>query len=181
MPVPTSPNQHRAVFLDRDGVINQPVVRNGKPFPPASSEELQILPGVSNALKSLSAAGYALIVVTNQPDVARGISSLESVHDIHASLKATLALDEFFVCFHDDDDKCRCRKPQPGLLLQAAREFNIDLSSSYMVGDRWRDIEAGHQAGCTTFFVDYGYDEPRPNAPFYTVSSLLEASTIILG
>lgn len=171
----------RAVFLDRDGVINRAIVRDGKPFPPSSMAELDILPGVEDALKKLHAAGYLLIVVTNQPDVARGITNKEGVEQINNFLNAKLPIDEFRTCYHDSDDGCSCRKPLPGALLDAAREHEIDLSKSFMVGDRWRDIEAGTSAGCKTFFINYSYLEQRPETPDFIVSSLYEAQTIILG
>jgi len=169
-----------AVFLDRDGVINRSVVREGKPYPPASVQELEILPGVKQALEALKKAGFLLVVVTNQPDVARGTTLKDSVDRIHNHLKSELPLDAILTCFHDDADKCDCRKPKPGLMFQAAKEMSIDLSASFMVGDRWRDIEAGQKAGCQNFFVDYGYDEKQPQSYDFRVSSLLEASQIIL-
>ncbi|RQH08351.1 D-glycero-alpha-D-manno-heptose-1,7-bisphosphate 7-phosphatase [Paraburkholderia dinghuensis] len=170
----------RAIFLDRDGVINRSVVRDGKPYPPSSVAEVVILPGVAEALAALHDAGYLLIVVTNQPDVARGTTSKAAVEAINHHLNAHLTLDEFRTCYHDSTDGCDCRKPQPGSLLSAASQYSIDLSRSYMVGDRWRDIEAGTRAGCKTIFIDYGYDEKRPEAPDFIVTSLLEASKIIL-
>ncbi|MBI5567057.1 MAG: HAD family hydrolase [Chloroflexi bacterium] len=170
----------RAVFLDRDGVINRAVVRDGKPYPPSHPAELEILPGVSSALTRLRAAGFWLIVVTNQPDVARGTQTQAEVENLHAVLQAQLPLDEFRVCYHDDADRCDCRKPKPGLLLAAAREHDLDLSASFMIGDRWRDVEAGQRAGCTTLFVDYGYAERAPVEPFIKVTSLLAAADWIL-
>lgn len=171
----------RAVFLDRDGVINRAIVRDGKPYPPSGMAELDILPGVEDALIKLHAAGYLLIVVTNQPDVARGKTSKEAVEQINSFLDAQLPIDEFRTCYHDSSDGCSCRKPLPGALLDAARKHQIDLSKSFMVGDRWRDIEAGISAGCKTFFINYSYSEQRPEAPDFIVSSLHEAQTIILG
>ncbi|MBU3556848.1 HAD family hydrolase [Polynucleobacter sp. Ross1-W9] len=171
----------RAVFLDRDGVINRAIVRNGKPFPPSGMDELEILPGVEDSLEKLHAAGYLLIVVTNQPDVARGITSQEAVEQINSFLEARLPIDEFRTCYHDSADGCTCRKPLPGSLLDAAKEHEIDLSRSFMVGDRWRDIEAGSSAGCKTFFINYKYNEQQPEMPDFIVSSLLEAKKIILG
>jgi len=170
----------RAVFLDRDGVINRAIVRQGKPYPPASLDELEILPGVPDALARLSAAGFRPIVVTNQPDVARGKQTREAVETIHAALSSQLPLDEFRVCYHDDGDQCHCRKPQPGLLLEAARDTGVDLSASFMVGDRWRDVEAGRRAGCMTIFIDYGYAEPQGKADV-RVHSLAEAADWILA
>jgi len=169
-----------AVFLDRDGVINRAFVRDGMPFPPESLLDLEILPGVSDALIALKARGYLVIVVTNQPDVARGTTSQHVIDGIHGRLKDELAIDAILTCFHDDADDCSCRKPRPGLLLQAARRFGIDLPASFMVGDRWRDVQAGKHAGCRTFFVDRGYGEPPPTSYDFRVASLIEASRIIL-
>lgn len=171
----------RAVFLDRDGVINRAIVRDGKPHPPSCLLELEILPGVYEALKKLHAANYFLVVVTNQPDVARGVARREDVELINTILSSQLPIDDFKTCFHDSSDKCSCRKPLPGALLEAAQEYGIDLSKSFMVGDRWRDIEAGVAAGCKTIFINYRYAEKKPDAPDFIVSSLLEAKKIILG
>lgn len=171
----------RAVFLDRDGVINRAWVREGKPYPPANLAEMEVLPGVAEALIALREAGFLLIVVTNQPDVARGATSREVVEEINKSLASRLAIDEFRTCFHDSSDGCECRKPQPGALLAAAKIHDIDLGKSYMVGDRWRDTEAGHRAGCKTIFIDHGYVEKQPESVDYRVRSLMEASQIILG
>jgi len=121
-----------------------------------------------------------LIVVTNQPDVARGTQTREGVEVLHAALSAELPLDEFRVCYHDDPDGCDCRKPAPGLLLAAAQDYNLDLSASFMVGDRWRDIEAGRRAGCQTVFIDYGYAEAQPIHPDAQVQSTFEAVAWIL-
>jgi D-glycero-D-manno-heptose 1,7-bisphosphate phosphatase len=170
-----------AVFLDRDGVINRTFIRDGTPHPPASLRDLEILPHVPEALSALKAGGYSLVVVTNQPDVARGTSSRDLVDAIHERLKSTLDLDAIFTCFHDDADACDCRKPKPGLLYRAANDLGIDLPSSFMVGDRWRDVEAGKRAGCRTFFVDCGHGERPPGSCDFRVGSLVEASRIILA
>lgn len=171
----------KAVFLDRDGVVNKAVVKDRKPYPPANLTELEILPGVALALNNLYKRGYKLIVVTNQPDVARGTVRLETVKEINAFLQSRLPIDDFFCCFHDNSDGCECRKPKPGAILSAAQKYDIDLTQSFMVGDRWRDIEAGISAGCKTIFLDYGYDEKQPMYLDYRVQSLYEASQIILG
>ncbi len=170
----------RAVFLDRDGVINQSVVRNGKPFPPDSLAEMEILPGVADALLRLRSAGFLNVVVTNQPDVATGKQRREVVEAMHAHLLATLALDDVRVCYHVDADVCDCRKPKPGMILAAAREHGIDLGQSSLVGDRWRDIEAGQRAGCANYLINYGYDEKRPEKPYVAVKSLVAAVDRIL-
>lgn len=171
----------RAVFLDRDGVINRAAVRNGKPYPPASVEELEILPGVEKAARDLHDAGFLIIVVTNQPDIATGVQSLEVVEKMHRKLRETLPIDDIKVCYHSNADACTCRKPKPGMLLEAARERDIDLSRSFLVGDRWGDIGAGQAAGCFTFFIDYGYRERTAENPDAVVHSLAEASRIILS
>jgi len=170
----------RAVFLDRDGVINRAVVREGKPYPPANLAEMEILPGVADALVALHNAGFILIVVTNQPDVARGTTPRAVVEKINNHLASCLPIDEFRTCYHDSGDGCDCRKPLPGAIIAAANQHGIDLSMSYMVGDRWRDIEAGQRSGCKTVFVDYGYDEKQPVSFNYLVGSLKEAAEIIL-
>jgi len=170
----------RAVFLDRDGVINRAIVRDGRPYPPASLAEVEILPGVSDALRVLHAKGFMLIVVTNQPDVARGTTQKDTIEKINASLAAELKIDEFRVCYHDNEDRCDCRKPKTGALIAASKKHGVDLGGSYMVGDRWRDIQAGQAAGCKTIFIDYGYQEKQPKSPDYRCSSLTEATAFII-
>lgn len=166
--------------MDRDGVINRAIVRDGKPYPPHNIDEVEILPGVYEALQKLRNAHYRLIVVTNQPDVARGTQTRETVEALHKKLKSQLKLDEFRVCYHDDADCCDCRKPKPGLLIEAAKANGIDLGASYMIGDRWRDIEAGQRAGCKTIFIDWGYGEIRPKNYSVSVNSLIDAVEWIL-
>ena len=170
----------RAVFLDRDGVINRAIVREGRPYPPKGLQELEILPGTLEALNRLHEAGFRLIVVTNQPDVARGKQARKTVEEIHTELNAQLPLDDIRVCYHDDSDHCVCRKPEPGMLLGASKDANLDLPTSFVVGDRWRDIEAGYRAGCITVFIDYNYAEKEPRQPHKKVSSLSEAADWIL-
>jgi transaldolase len=172
------PLSRPAVFLDRDGVINRALLRNGKPFAPTSFEELEILPGVPEALQRLKAAGLPIIVVTNQPDVARGTQRLEVVQAINARLAAALPIDEIRTCYHDDADNCECRKPKPGLITHAPY---YDLPRSVLVGDRWRDIDAGTRAGIgMTVLVDYQYDEALRSEPDVRVPSLAEAVPEIL-
>jgi len=167
--------RRRAVFLDRDGVLNAAIVREGRPYGPASLGEMTVLPGVEEACARLKRAGYLLIVATNQPDIARGTTTRGDVDAINEALKSQLGLDEICVCPHDDADKCDCRKPKPGLLLDAAQRWNIDLAHSFMVGDRWRDVEAARAAGCRAVFLDYGYSEPRPEGADIVTSSLAAA------
>src|SRR5688572_25437688 len=148
-----------AVFLDRDGIINRAIVRDGKPFPPDRPEEFELLPGSIVSLPQLVEHGYVLIGITNQPDVSRGTQSREMVESFNTLIQSELPVREIFVCYHDNADHCDCRKPKPGLILQAARKYNLDLSRSWMVGDRWKDIAAGQALGLKTIFVDYHYTE----------------------
>jgi D-glycero-D-manno-heptose 1,7-bisphosphate phosphatase len=170
----------RAVFLDRDGVINKAFVIEGVPSPPKNLSDVEVIVGVKEAIKLLNKNRFEIVVVTNQPDVARGVVTRESVELINSYLGHELGIEHFYTCFHDDLEACVCRKPMPGLLQNAARELNLDLKDSFMVGDRWRDISAGQAAGCKCFFVEYNYREKSPNLPFMKVSSLLEATQIIL-
>jgi D-glycero-D-manno-heptose 1,7-bisphosphate phosphatase len=172
----------KAVFLDRDGVLNRAILRKGKPHPPDTVEELEILPDVPEALAALKAGGFMLLVVTNQPDVARGTQQRSTVEAIHSTLAAALPIDDFFVCYHDDRDGCDCRKPKPGLMIQAADKYGIDLGASYLIGDRWRDIDAGRAAGCRAIWIDRGYSERGPSEPpAARVNSCLEAARWILN
>lgn len=152
-------NGFPGVFLDRDGILNRAILRDGKPYPPSGLDELEILPGTLSSLTRLSELGFLLIGVTNQPDIARGTQSREIVETMNAAILARLPVQEIFVCYHDEPDNCNCRKPLPGLILQASEKYNVDLSRSWMVGDRWKDIAAGQAAGLRTIFVDYHYSE----------------------
>jgi len=169
-----------AVFLDRDGVINVNEVRGGKPYAPTRLEDFQFLPGVEEATRRLKDAGFLLVVVTNQPDVANGITRQDTLDAMHALLRKKLPVDDIRICYHTDADGCDCRKPKPGMLLAAAADHGIDLARSYMVGDRWRDVAAGKTAGCATILVEYDYDEPEPDSPDAVVASLSEAADWIL-
>jgi D-glycero-D-manno-heptose 1,7-bisphosphate phosphatase len=171
----------KAVFLDRDGVLNKFFLRDGVPHPPACLEELAIYPDVAEALRRLKEAGYLLIVVTNQPDIARGTQTREAVDQINAALGAALPIDEFLVCAHDDADHCACRKPKPGMVLEAASRHEVDLGRSFLVGDRWRDIDCGASAGTQTVFIERGYRERAPeHAPDFVADSLGGATEWIL-
>jgi D-glycero-D-manno-heptose 1,7-bisphosphate phosphatase len=172
----------RAVFLDRDGVLTRALVRDGKAYAPTTPAEMEIEADAPVALARLKAAGFLLVVITNQPDVARGITRREDVETMHAALRAALPLDAFFVCYHDNADGCECRKPRPGMLLEAAAAHDIDLAQSFMIGDRWRDVDAGVAAGCRTIWIDRGYDEQAPaRPPDARVDSLRAAADWIVG
>lgn len=169
----------KAVFLDRDGVINRSEVRGGKPYAPTRVEDFELLPGAAEAMQALRADGWLVIVATNQPDISTGKQSQATLDAMHQPLYDAGLVDGIKVCPHVDADHCACRKPRPGLLLDAAREWGIDLAASIMVGDRWRDIEAGQAAGCRTIFVDHGYTEKQPEHPDAVVASLAEAQKLI--
>ncbi len=173
--------KRRAVFLDRDGVLNRAIVRDGRPFSPGSLEEVELLEGAADACDTLHRAGFLLIVVTNQPDVARGTQSREVVEAINDALRGWLPIDDIRVCYHDDGEACSCRKPAPGLLLDAAGAWKIAIDKSFLVGDRWRDIEAGRRAGCRTILIDYGYKEPHLCQPDFRTRSLVEAADLIMS
>jgi D-glycero-D-manno-heptose 1,7-bisphosphate phosphatase len=166
----------RAVFLDRDGVLNRAVVRDGKPYPPPSLAEMEIVDGAAESLARLKDLGFLLLVVTNQPDVARGTQTLAAIQEMHDAMRRTLPLDDFLVCPHDDRDSCDCRKPAPGLMFEAQKRYGVDLARSFLVGDRWRDVDAGRAAGCRTVFLDQHYRERGPTQPpDAQVSTLVEA------
>jgi len=177
-----NPTRARAVFLDRDGVINRALERDSKPYPPRRLAEFEILPEVTAACKKLKRAGYLLVVATNQPDVGRGTLTKEMVETIHAEMCRRLPIDRVEVCYHPGQGQsdCDCRKPRPGMLLRAARALNIDLKQSWMVGDRWRDMDCGHAAGCRTIFIDRGYAEELRQKPDFSAGNLAEAADIIL-
>jgi len=156
-----------AVFLDRDGVLNRALLRDGVSSPPRDLSEFELLPGVSEATRRLSRAGFALVVVTNQPDVARGTQTRARVEQMNDILRAQLPILDVLTCYHDDDAECPCRKPRPGMLHEAARRWRLDLPRSFMVGDRYSDVLAGQAAGCRTVLIDQPYsrrDRCNPDA-----------------
>lgn len=169
----------RAVLLDRDGVVNRAINREGKPHSPRKVEDLAILEGVKEAVSLLHENGFVTAVVTNQPDISRGNLNFELLSEFHRLISVETGIQNFYVCHHDDNEGCECRKPSIGLIRKAARDLDLDMSKSFMVGDRWKDIEAGQRAGCRCFFIDNNYSERRPTPPFYTVTSLLEAAKVI--
>jgi D-glycero-D-manno-heptose 1,7-bisphosphate phosphatase len=175
------PAASRAVFLDRDGVLVRALGGEGPPRSARTLAELELLPDVEDACTVLRQAGFTLVVVTNQPEIARGTLDAETVARQNDVLRAALPLDEIVVCPHDDEDGCDCRKPKPGMLLDAAARLGLDLASSFMVGDRWRDVEAGRRAGCRVVFVDRAHDEQQGPEPDAVVQSLGDASRWILA
>ena len=181
--MPENSKPVRIVFLDRDGVINRAIERDGKPYPSRTLADFEILPDVPEACAKLKAAGFLLVVATNQPDVGRGTLELSAVEKIHAWMMTQLPLDRVEVCYHPGNglSNCDCRKPKPGMLVRAAKDLHADLTKCWMVGDRWRDVDAGYAAGCTTIFINRGYVEELKHQPDFIAKNLLEAAGIILS
>jgi D-glycero-D-manno-heptose 1,7-bisphosphate phosphatase len=173
-----------AVFLDRDGTLNIQVVREGKPYPPANLDDFLLYPDAADDCARLKEAGFLLVVATNQPDVGRGTQAKSVVEAMHARLLELIpALDRIEVSYDAGrGEPSTRRKPAPGMLLEAASILGIDLARSWMVGDRWGDIDAGHNAGCRTVLIDHGYAERSPERPpHFTVKNLSQAVGIILA
>jgi D-glycero-D-manno-heptose 1,7-bisphosphate phosphatase len=169
----------RAVFLDRDGVIIETKVEFGRPIAIRKKNEIKMLGDATKGIKLLLNSGFELVIITNQPDVAKGITPIEHVNQIHKEISRLTGLKHFYICSHADSDSCECRKPKPGLLISASENLNLDLDNSFLIGDRWRDIASGQKAGCRCYFIDYGYNEAQPNPPFTRVHTLFEAATLI--
>ena len=174
----------RAVFLDRDGVLNRPVVRNRKPHPPSNPNDFQLYDDVIDGCARLKAASFLLVVITNQPDVGRGIQSRAAVEAMHLKLQSALpSLDRIEICYHGGErygQLCDCRKPRPGLILRAAADLNINPKQSWVIGDRWRDIDCACAAGCRAIFIDRGYKENLRQTPDFTVTNFREAVSVVL-
>lgn len=168
-----------AVFLDRDGVISCAIVRDGRPFSPSTPDELKLLPDAAEACQLLKESGFLLVVVTNQPEVGRGTIDRKNVEKMNQQISESLPIDRIEVCY-DCDDSSEFRKPNPGMLRRAAQALDIDLEQSFMVGDRWRDVDCGHAASCRTIFIDHGYAEPLRKPPHHRAKNLLEAARLIV-
>lgn len=172
--------RNRGVFLDRDGVVNEVKLVNGCPHPPDSVEELNIFSEAKSCLMALKRRQFFIFIVTNQPDVARGKTSIDTVELIHQRIIGSLPIDDIASCYHDDSDRCECRKPKPGMITRLAKKYDICLERSYLIGDRWRDIDAGTTAGLRTLFIDYGYNEKQPTYFNCKVACLREAINKII-
>ena len=169
----------KAIFLDRDGIINRVKLLEGKPYPPSDLSEFIIMSNIKEFLELSHKNNYLNIIITNQPDVSRGKIAASAVEEINSFIRAKLKIDDIYTCFHDDKDFCACRKPKPGNIIKAALNYQIDLSNSYMIGDRWRDIESGENAGCKTIYVDYNYKETKPTTYDFKVNSVKELKGIV--
>jgi D-glycero-D-manno-heptose 1,7-bisphosphate phosphatase len=170
---------NRAVFFDRDGVINKAIVREGKAFSPRTLEEFVLAEGVGEAVALLRGRGFKIIIITNQPELARGYISRDLLDRMTDRIRQEAPIDDLFLCPHDDGDRCLCRKPKPGMLIEAARKWGVDLKTSFFVGDTWKDMEAGKAAGCTTLLVDAVYN--REVRCDFRVQSLPDAASLIIN
>lgn len=168
-----------AVFLDRDGVINEVVFRDGRPASPRTLDEFRLCEGVGPALAQLAEAGFRLFVVSNQPDIARGFLAPSVLHTISERIQSILPVERVLTCIHDDADSCACRKPKPGMLQDVAFSEGIDLSRSFIIGDSWRDVQAGAHAGCRTILLQRPYN--RGVQADYLVEGLAKAAQLVLG
>ena len=168
----------KTIFLDRDGILNAVSVKDSKPQSPRKFEDFKLLPQVKQSLKFFKRLGFLNIVITNQPDIARGFLDKKELEKMHQLIKERLAIDDIFICSHDDSDRCTCRKPQPGLILEAVRKWGIDLCSSYLIGDTKRDMEAGKNAGCRTVLLNRPYNQNYQNCDF-KVNSLEEFAELL--
>ncbi|MCR9070705.1 MAG: HAD family hydrolase [Alphaproteobacteria bacterium] len=173
--------KRKAVFLDRDGVLVRTDVRDGKPYAALTMDAFEILPEAPAAVRSLKAAGYVTVLVTNQPELARGNIDWTTMDAMHTALASAVPLDDIQICPHDSDAGCACRKPAPGMLLNAARDLDLALGDSYMVGDRWRDVGAGRSAGCTTILIERGYIESERETADFNAADVAEAARLILS
>jgi D-glycero-D-manno-heptose 1,7-bisphosphate phosphatase len=170
---------NRAVFLDRDGVLVREIVRNNQAFAPINMAEFAIYPDASAQVERLRHAGFLCIVFTNQPEVGRGLLAQETLDEMHVRLRAEIPLHDVLICPHGRDGICSCRKPLPGMLLDAAGKWDINLAASFVIGDRWRDIDAGLAAGCFSILIDRPYSaSERADA---RVQSFAEAVDLILA
>jgi D-glycero-D-manno-heptose 1,7-bisphosphate phosphatase len=178
------PSLRPAVFLDRDGTLNRQIIREGLPYPPRTVDEFELFPDVPAACAQLAGAGFTLVVATNQPDVGRGTQPQSTIEAMHARLRQLIPqIARIEVCYaagRGETPPDPRRKPEPGMLLDAAAALSLDLTRSWMVGDRWRDVDCGQRAGVRTVFIDFGYAEVLRAPPDFTAKSFAAAAQIIL-
>lgn len=170
-----------AVFFDRDGTLIETDVKDGRPIARNDPTSVALVAGAVEICRELAAHGVMLFLVTNQPDVSRGKVTLSAVSEINELVSERCGLTAVESCTHDDVDDCRCRKPRPGMILDLASKYHLNLASSVMVGDRWRDVETGERAGCRTILINHGYDEGVACVPTWEVHSLVEAGLVLRG
>lgn len=180
-PRPQNNKMNRAAFLDRDGVVNRAIIREGRAVAPRSLEDFHFMPGIHVLTEKLRQAQYKIIVVTNQPDVFYGYVDRATVDEMHRIVRHELQIDDIRVCFHIDAHNCDCRKPKPGLLLSAAKDFDLDLRQSFIIGDTGRDMDAGKAVNCRTILLDGGYAQEHLENADDVIHSLYEVGDLILN
>ncbi len=168
----------KAIFWDRDGVINEVTVVNNKTFCPRKFIDFKLTPGISNHFQKTKELEFKNIIVTNQPDIARGSMTMEALNEMHGLLEKELLVDEINYCPHDNG-QCDCRKPQPGLITKSAQKNNIDLSRSYIIGDAKNDMLAGRAAGCKTILLQRDYNDDAVEFADYIVTNINEMFNFI--
>lgn len=168
----------KALFLDRDGVLNAAIIRKGKPFAPKKISEIKLYNNIQNILKILKKVFY-IIVISNQPDVGNGIIKKKKSLKINSIICKKNFIDKYYLCFHTEKEKCKCRKPEIKSIIMAKKKYKLDLSKSFFIGDRKKDIDAGNKSGCTTIFIDRKYREEKPKIFKYKCRSTKEALTWI--
>ena len=142
-----------AVFIERDGLLNRVRVERRQPRSPLSMEEFQINPEAIAPLKALKEAGFVVLATTNQPGLSRGTLPRRELDRMHVLLQKTFSLDGILVCPHDENDACPCRRPKPGLLIEAAFKWHLEIDHSFVVSEMWQDAQAAHVAGCTSLLI----------------------------
>ena len=170
----------KAIFLDRDGVLSKTSLVNGKSFAPRNLRDFKLYSDSTQSVKKLKSIGFMVFVVTNQPDVGKKLISRSTLEQMHNKLKKKTHVDGIYVCVHRQDENCYCRKPNPGMILDAAKKHHIDWKKSFVVGDRASDIEAGQKANCRTIFLKKKYYENAPTKQEATFLNLREATNYIL-
>ena len=168
----------KAIFFDRDGVLIEAPIVDKKPNSIKKLKQLKFCKGIKKICNYYK-KNYHLIMVTNQPDFHRKINSKKNINEINMYIKKKLNLNTIYVCF-SDNEKHKDRKPNPGMLNRARKRYNLDLTKSYMIGDRWRDIGAGNKANCKTIFIDRNYKEKSKFIPNYKIKRLSEIFSIII-
>ena len=173
--------KNKCVFLDRDGVINQPIIINKKPYSPRKIQEFIFTTDIKNLINKVVNLGYKVIVVTNQPDIATGDLSESLLNHFHKCITDEMLINDIFVCKHKSSDNCNCRKPKPGLIIEAAIKHKINLKESFFIGDRWKDVDAANKVECHSIFIDYGYSERLKTDPKNCVKSVKDAFDLIIN
>lgn len=169
-----------AVFLDRDGVVLRGKIHNGKLYAINNIEKVFFYPKVKQSIDLLKKS-FKVFIITNQPDIGNNKVTYEEVKKVNQLIINKLKIDKIYMCPHSKNIRCKCRKPNPYFILKAAKDYNIDLKKSYMVGDRGSDILSGYKAGCKSIFINRKYKESKPLLQIKTVYSLNEATRFILN